>query len=379
MVRKALPGPAGALLLAGLLLAARPLAAELKPSVQLTTLGTLTRCEGEASFLGLAKASLNLASEGNPNVKGFLQLDSRIGNGVSLSVPRAWVRVRFPLFRVTAGKTRVSWGDGFLFNAGDVIFGSMDVTEVDLSSAVLRDLSDWLLALYLPLDSFSFIEGVVLPYGGRPAGLTTEAEDLLEPVDLAKVSAGARAGAKLGPLTAEAGYLYHGLEGSHRPYLSLHGLLLVNWNLSASLDLPVEAVAWGELYRYASLSAGAFHLASLSGGGTLVLRLEAGLRGDGSWKEPKGGAQGFGSGETYGLFLFPELVYAPVDNLSWQLRALVSPLDLSAVLLAGVDWQVYQGLTVRSQLSAMLGDSNDLFSWERDYGLAWTLGLEFIY
>jgi len=67
-------------------------------------------------------------------------------------------------------------------------------------------------------------------------------------------------------LTAEAGYLYHGLEGSHRPYLSLHGLLLVNWNLSASLDPPAEAVAWGDPYRYASLSAGAFHLASLSGG-----------------------------------------------------------------------------------------------------------------
>lgn len=62
-------------------------------------------------------------------MKALLQIDSRFAPGtpvvVAIEVPRAYVKLRFPWMRVTLGKTRLSWGQGLPFNAGDLIFGSM--------------------------------------------------------------------------------------------------------------------------------------------------------------------------------------------------------------------------------------------------------------
>jgi hypothetical protein len=125
------------------------------------------------------------------------------------------------------------------------------------------------------------------------------------------------------------------------------------------------------------LSAGIFRLVNMRAGGSLSVRVEAGIRPGARWAAP---ASAPADGETgYGLYLFPELTYAPRDNISWQLRALVSPVDGSAWVLGGVSWNVYQGLTVLANLACQAGEEDDTYSWQGERGAAFTAGLEYIY
>jgi hypothetical protein len=82
---------------------------------------------------------------------------------------------------------------------------------------------------------------------------------------------------------------------------------------------------------------------------------------------------------VYGLLLFPEISFSPSQTVSLQLRWLISPVDLSALSVASVSWNIYQGLDIFSHLSLMTGDGNDLYGTARTGGVAWTSGLEFIY
>jgi hypothetical protein len=84
-------------------------------------------------------------------------------------------------------------------------------------------------------------------------------------------------------------------------------------------------------------------------------------------------------GTNYGLVLFPEVAFSPTDTLSLQLRSLISPVDLCALNLLSVSWNIYQGLTIFSYLSVPIGDADDLYRWDQDYLSSWTAGLEFIY
>jgi hypothetical protein len=367
------------------------LPAETQSSVTVTVMGTLSQAGGSAALLPLVNGCLQLESAGSGSVKGFLELDSWVGEGLLVDVPRAYAKVKLPWFRLTLGKTRLSWGQGFVFNAGDVIFGSMGLPQGQLFAPSLRPETSWLAALYLPLGSFSFLEAVLLPYvplppgslpAGTPDGLAGSLAELLKPVGPGELSGGLRGSWKLGATTVEAGYLYAGRTGEHRPYASLHGHLLVDWSLSGALAVPEAGAAWGSWRDWLSLSAGVFHLLRLGGDRSLSLRLEAALRPGGSWKEVEGpGAlpAGVAGAPGYGLYLFPELVAALSDTLSLELRALVSPVDGSALGAAGASWKVYQGLTLLSYLALMTGDENDLFGWNRDGAVSWTVGAEYVF
>ena len=81
----------------------------------------------------------------------------------------------------------------------------------------------------------------------------------------------------------------------------------------------------------------------------------------------------------YGIYLFPEIAFSPSDTLSLQLRILVSPVDLSALAMTGVTWNVYQGLDVFSYLSLMVGDADDLYNLDSPRSVSWTTGLEFVF
>jgi hypothetical protein len=320
------------------------------------------------------KSSLNLDSVGNKNVKGYFQLDSFIAESFAVDIPRAYLKVRFPKFRLTLGKTRASWGDGFVFNAGDVLFGSMGALSGDLFDESLREETAWLGAVYLPLGAFSFLEAVVFPYAlPDPAGtFTDDLGALAGPIALHELAGGLRGAFKLGRTTLEAGYFASGREAEHRPYLSLHGHLLVDWNLSASLSIPMFDPTWQGWEQWLDLSAGLFHPLTIGLNRILSFRLEAAIRPGADWKEADGGAE-------YGMFLFPEIAFSPSETLSVQLRALISPVDRSALSVAGVSWNIYQGMDVFSYLSFMTGDGNDLYSFDSLGGLSWTGGLEFIY
>jgi hypothetical protein len=298
--------------------------------------------------------------------------------------------VRLPGVRLTLGKTRLSWGQGFVFNAGDVIFGSLDPIASDLSASELHDETAWLAALYVPMGSFSFLEGAVLPYGPAPVGLVTSLQALLAPIDAWKLAGGLRGVFKLGNAQLEAGYYASGREGEHRPYLALQGHLLVDYQLAAALHVPL-APQWQEAAQWLALSAGLFHLVQFSGGRSLTARLEAAVRPAGQWQEAAGAsalAVGTPGAPAYGLYLYPELAYALSATLALQLRALISPVDGSALALAGTSWGVYQGLTLFAYGTVMLGDPDDLYSWQPSYAtspelllpsLALTVGAEYIY
>jgi hypothetical protein len=385
----ALPALLAALLL---LLAAARTEAEASASVRITGYGVLARAGDEALLAALLKTRLDLQSEGNPNVRGQLQLEGWIGDGFALDIPRAYIKVRLPGVRLTLGKTRLAWGQGFVFNAGDVIFGSLNPITSDLSASELRDQSAWLAALYVPLGSFSFLEGVLLPYGPAAAGLATDLSAVLAPIAATDLAGGVRGVFKLGQVQLEAGYYASGREGEQRPYLGLQGHLLVDYQLAATLRVPLAAPRWEDGAEWLALSAGLFHLARFPGGRCLAARLEAAVRPGAVWREASGAAAlpvSAPDAPRYGLYLFPELVFGLSDTLSLQLRALVSPVDGSAMTLAGLSWGVYQGLTLFADVSIMLGDSDDLYSWDPAYsaalpgtilpGLALTVGAEFIY
>jgi len=366
-----------ALAAVALLLSPAALGAEVTSSVTITGYTSVLFSgdpEDPAVVAAVLKSSLNLDSVGNKNVKACFQLDSWIADSFSFDVPRAYLKVRFPWFRLTLGKTRVSWGDGFVFNAGDVVFHSMGVISGDLSAETLRNETGWLGAMYLPLGAFSFLEAVVFPYPlPDPAGTFSEDLSFLAgTVSLHELSGGVRSAFKLGATTLESGYFASGREAEHRPYISLHGHMLVDWNLSASMAIPMFAPQWRRWDEWLAISAGLFHFADLGGSASLSFRLEAAIRPGSGWSETAGGVD-------YGIFLFPEIAFSPSDTLSLKLRTLLSPVDLSALIVAGVSWNIYQGLDLFNYLSLMAGDSDDLYSWGGYAGRSWTAGLEFVY
>ena len=93
----------------------------------------------------------------NPIVRSELQLEETAGDGAVVTVPRASIKVRLPWFRFMIGKSRVSFGRGFFFDAGDVIFGGAGLLVSDFSASVLRDDTTWLLEAYVPLGQLSYL------------------------------------------------------------------------------------------------------------------------------------------------------------------------------------------------------------------------------
>jgi hypothetical protein len=345
-----------------------PIEAEVSTSVEITALTGITRDDNqEIALYGLGKAALNLESQGNPDVRAELELDSIITDSITPEVKRAFIKVRLPGFRITAGKSRVSWGEGFLFNAGDVIFGSMEPIA-DLSEAVLRDETAWLLDFYLPLDQFSHLEALALPYAPD-----SSARELLNPVY--RMRGGGRMVTKLWGIKIEGGYLFKADQAIHHPYVSLQGNLFFDLQLSAAMEIPAEDPSEAEIKKGVTVSFGLFRIFSTEGLGTWSIRLEGALRPFGDWREEPSPA----TDTHYGLLLYPEIDFAPDDLLSFQLRSIISPIDASAVISLGMTYNVYQGLDILTTIAVQLGDKDDIFGWERQGDIALLLGMEYIF
>jgi hypothetical protein len=325
--------------------------------------------DSEFSLLSYGEGRLDLKSYGNKNVRGQLQLDTLISEEIELDVPRAFIKVRFPAFRLTLGKTRVSWGEGFLFNAGDVVFEGMSLLD-NLTELELRDETDWMVVPYVPLGPFSFIEGLVLPHprlddGGIPVT-----------VPLGEIDAGSRVQTKAAGIKLEGGYLYKGSEERHRPYVSFQGnLLTLDWHLSTSLSIPTEEPDRENLREGWDISVGLFRIVNLPSSGSITFRFESGLTPFARWQEVSPSP----TPPDYGLYLYPEISVAVNDSLSYFVRSIVSPIDLSALNFAGIRWNIYQGFTMSFYFSLMLGDENDQFGWNRQGDAALTSEMEYIY
>jgi hypothetical protein len=255
---------------------------------------------------------------------------------------KAYFKVRFPSVRLTAGKTRLSWGDGILFNAGDVLYGSND-TSVTLTQSELRNETGLLASLNYPLGFFSFAEAVVLP----------SPDNTIE-----HMGGGARLYTTVQETKVEAGYLTsYESERLHKPYISLQGNIGPDWYLSSSLAIPQSGAIGEETLDSWVITGGLFHIQYLENDKNVSLRMEFLTRPAGNWEAESQ------DDKDCPLLLYPEVVYTPSSSLSWSLRTIISPLDLSFNATLGVNWAVLEGFSLLGFLSAPVGEKGDLFSW----------------
>ena len=355
-----------------LLLCASTAAAQSEVTVELTSLAGAARGEGSLpAATGSSEAKVSYRSTENRDVKGELTLTAAVSETALLDVSRAFIKARFPGFRLTLGKTRLAWGEGFMFNAGDVIFDSLS-TAVDLTADELRTAGKWLASAYIPLGRFSYAELLLLPPQIDPLDYAVDsrlyARDLVadapEPPGSDETSGGGRLVLRPGGVKLEAGYLYAGPEAEHRPYLSLQGHLLTDWHLSASSSLGIDAEPARELGENLTVSFGLFHMLRAGYGSTVNLRLEGVLRPEGSWSENEQASSG---SREYGIYLYPEVSLSPDDRRSIFYRAVVSPVDLSAVHMLGGSWNIYQGFKLLGFAGLNSGERGDRFSWYDGY------------
>jgi hypothetical protein len=160
--------------------------AEVRTTVRIDATNSLIFGAAEPLSAGLATAELDLEALGNRDVRSRFQLRSTLLENAPaatasnptaatvITVPRAEIRWRMDAgastVRFTVGRTRLTWGDGQLYNAGDVING-VRPSNTDLTATTLRDETQWLTVAYLPLGRFSFLEAVALFPMSRVGGV----------------------------------------------------------------------------------------------------------------------------------------------------------------------------------------------------------------
>lgn len=328
------------------------------------------------AWMTAGSAGFSFKSQGNKNVKADLAFSfAEAGEDMMpvISLDRAYAKARFPALRITAGKTRLSWGDGFVFNSGDIIFGSTD-TSIDLTASEVRTDTAWLSALNVPLGRFSFIEGVILPP-------VPDAATGFVIGNLNRTSGGGRFYTKLAGIKLEGGYFFDqtGDECSytdwknalHRTYLGFQGNLLADWNLSGSVALPVDGNIEQTAKDSFNLSGGLFHMVNINSISSITFRLEGLYRPFYGWEEEDWAADE--ESPDYAILLYPEIGYSPTDTVSLSLRSICSPIDRSAMITTGFGWNVFEGFDLSGYAVFNAGDPDDSFAWERDNSI-WSAG-----
>jgi hypothetical protein len=340
----------------------------------MTLLSSLSKMQGnEWSLSGSGEGSVSFESAGNKNVKAQLKLSALVGDESVLDISRAYIKTRFPGFRMTFGKAPISWGEGFAFNAGDVIFRDFN-PAANLRATEIRDNAAWYTSLYIPLGTFSFFEGLFLPPPINIGELMLD--PTAEPPSIQEIGGGGRFYFKVGGIKIEPGYLFRGEKdswGTHNPYVSFQWNLLVDWHLSGSLSIPGHSPTGEDLAEGLDISFGLFHLQPLQGDATISFRLEGLVQPGQSWKETTS------TTEEYGILLYPEIAWTPITSLSFSLRSIFSPVDLSAVIITGADWNVHQGFHILGYTTQQIGELTDRFGIARDGGIQFSAGCKFIY
>lgn len=377
-----------------------PSHAETVVSTELTLLAVAERTEsGKAGFYNISNGKFSLSSKGSTEVKGQLTINVKVTDTVLIDIQKAWVKAQLANFRLTMGKTRLSWGEGYMYNAGDIIFGGKGA---DLSAEELRDNNAWLASLYLPIGDFSFIEAVALPpdlpilaYQQYYQEMAAASENPVLQAQLKqtapeiagpeKTSAGGRAYAKLGGLKFETGYLWDGTEELHKPYVSLQGHFLADLHMSSSISLPAEKPLGEDTKKSWHISGGVLYQLPLSSSsenpssGTLDMRLEAMVSPYGTWKAETVPAVQFnplssdGKESPYALSVFPQVSWKS-NTLFAYVRSVISPIDASAISSVGLHWGPLQGFKILSSFSVQSGKEGDVYEFDGARGWQLTLG-----
>ena len=321
----------------------------------------------ETRYLVNGTGKFLLEATGSRDVKAQLGLLATLGSaGTNITIDRAYVLVRFDKLRLTVGKTRVGWGEGAAFNAADLVMGSTDVT-INLSSSELRDETLWLAGLYLSLDRFTFLEALFLP-------------PLPDPIN-DRVAFGARFLTEVDDLNLklEGGYFYRAKEDLHQIYVSFQGGQGLNWHLSSSLGMNTESFQGtaDDFFKNLQISGGLYFLESID----RVLRL--GMRAEVIFQYGKNFTEQndilLSLPATYGVYGYLETSLSIEQSTNFFLRSIISPVDVSAILIIGGNFTIYQGLSFYSDASVQFGDQNDTFANNRLGGYTLGLGLRFVY
>lgn len=361
---------------------------------------------------GLAVGRIEFRNAPAPMVQARLalnttaaQLESDAGtvSTAFVDVPRASLRFRFPVtqdytMRVAVGRDRLSWGIGSLFNAGDLIFGADGSGSADFtSSGDLRDETAWLYSVYLPIGKRAYLEPVYLPpfaelrlgdgseaNGAGETGVTAPSLLAGQTLDGAAGAAvvpggadesrlGLRLHAILGGLSLEPAYLYDGSEDMHHAAFSVQGNLWADLYASARLRLDDQLPSqFGSvLEERGSASLGAFRTFRVGYDQNLTARMEGFIRPGASWSDQER------RDAEYAVLLHPELVFSPGRAVNLIGRAIVSPLDSSALLIAGYSWNIFTGFYAESFAAAQIGDNDAVFGWDRPGSLSVSSGFRY--
>lgn len=324
------------------------LEAEAELSAELTSSATAWFIpDVDPLFFGGVSARLSAKSTGNSNVQGEFTISGNHSYSgsqerwiSSFDIYRAFIQTDFPAIRFTMGKTRLTWGDGIFFNAGDRLYGSSDL-NVQLTADTLRDDSRWSVATYIPFGLFNFVELVALAN-----------EQVLE-----KIDAGGRIVGELGSTKLEAGYYLDGKAGRHEPYVSFQGNLLLDWHLSAATSINADDLVESSKDGL-EISTGLSYTFYLEGGHSVSTRLEGLVRPFRSWEEML--TTSIDEADRYGLLLYPEINWS-TNTTSLALNGFYSPVDNSAIVVLSWKWNVFQGLKLLASAGVSIGDESDLF------------------
>ncbi len=355
------------LLIAFLLIIYSPLLfGENAGSFELELYNNLVRdSSGSWYYSPYGNAGFNIDSVNNRNVKGGIEInfvpydtEDRETNASALELEKAYIKIRFADTRLTVGKTRVTWGEGTVFNAGDILFGSTG-PEVDMLSEEKRDETAWLTLSTFPLGHYSFFETIVMP---ASYNVSSAAGGKVE-----DACAGARLYVSTHSFKFETGYLYKGEKKTesdpdvktHRPYIGIQGNMGPDFSVTASAAIPAEESPSSDFIRKSlALSLSLFNVHNTGNESKLSLRLEGMIRPFQYWEEKE---FEFGIMESYGIYLYPEIIWSPFSYNQLSLQAIVSPIDLSAVITAGSSINLYQGLYFLNYITFNAGDSSDIF------------------
>lgn len=308
-----------ALIAATALFAAATPGAQLRQSVTVDAGATAALpLESEATIASFATAELDLRSAPDAQVSGRLQLRGTAldpatdtdGEDVLLELPRAFARVRLPVgersVALTAGRTRLTWGDGQVFNAGDTINGAR-AASLDFADQTLRDETVWLAAARLPLGRFSFVEAVALP------SLSSQA--------WWEQTAGGRIQGQIAGVKSELSYLQRGAEETGEAALSLQGNLYLDVYTATNASIKHGEITWVS-------SAGVLH---------------NGRVGLGDWSAR---VEGLVDWDQEQVLLYPELTWSPSPLFSVFGRSEILLDSTQSNSGVGVRWDPATGMTL---------------------------------
>ncbi len=336
----------------------------------------------DSALLPAGLGEIRIDSVGNRNVRAYLDISADLGYSYALSIDRAYLRSRFENFRFTIGKTRLSWGEGLVFNAADVLMGSSDL-NINLGAQEYRSESSWLSAVYFPLGRFAFLEAVVMP-AMIDAAVFNPADPASFP-DIEDSGAGVRLGFEIDKLfdtAVETGYFYSGNRANHSAYLSLQGGAGINWHVSSSLALPQDSISLSsfpeglpegsELIDGLLFSGGFYGLPNVGRQVSMNLRFEGLFKPSGVMAEEAGE-------RDYGLFAFAELGLGFGQIVTSYVRSIISPVDLSALVYGGASFAVFQGFSAYLDVIGRIGEAGDVFPHFGLGGYSIRSGVRFVY